>query len=425
MKKICPILFLLFFLFPYKALAQDYSSVKINEIYPTPSEGKEWVEIYNPNQLDINSWKIEELTTSGNTTTHELGNLGNNIFIVYEFSTNKLNSGGDTVTLKDQNNNVIDYYTYSNDKTNQSFSRIPDGTGDFVLTSTPTKGSNNIFITPSPSPTSSPSPSSTPTPTSTSTSTPTPTSTSAPNYSGISLNEIFPTPQEGKEWIEIYNPNNLNLENWTIQELSSNGNPTSHDLGNLGNSTFLTYEFSANKLNTDKDTLTLKDENGNTIDTYSYTSSVKGKSWAKINGSWCLASPTRANANTSCDQVENEDDQESDDEDIDPTSTASPSKPKASSVASKNEIQRDLPEIGLATLSAGKLASVAGVADERALYVDSPQEKTKVPIIALVIAGFGLLLMGGASAPFLIPKLKSFLDKIRKVKKKNNDLLSS
>ncbi|MCX6778633.1 MAG: lamin tail domain-containing protein, partial [Candidatus Magasanikbacteria bacterium] len=143
----------------------DNSSIKINEIYPvtTTSSEKEWVELFNAStsSIDISGWFI--LDNSSTTTLEgEIAPLG---FWVVEFSS-RLNNSGDQVVLKDGDEEIIDKVVYGefNDgnlgdnlvapEAGQSLARNIDGvaTGvnqtDFSLTTTPTKGDNNVIKKP-------------------------------------------------------------------------------------------------------------------------------------------------------------------------------------------------------------------------------------------------------------------------------------
>lgn len=140
-------------------------------------------------------------------------------------------------------------------------------------------------VTPTPIPT--PTPTVTPTPTSTPTPTPTPTTVSYPD--GIYLSEFMPNPNSGeKEWVEVYNSNSSSVEltNWKIDDKDGGSSPQDFTV-TLGAQVFKQLFFSSTKLNNDSDTVRLLKPDLSVADSYSYSVSHKGNSWAKNNsGSW-------------------------------------------------------------------------------------------------------------------------------------------
>lgn len=191
-----PLLLTCFLLF-YHALSPhaQASDLMLNEIMPKVGTGeKEWVEIYNNtnSDIDLTNWSIQEKTAStGNFVTYTISDkvLPSQSLCYYEFSSSKLNDTGDTVNLN-FNDTIQDSYTYTDSAIDKTFSRIPDG-GEWVTDSEPTKtltSCNNLATTiptptptPTPTTTSSPTPSSTPTPTAT----PTPSPSSSFTISNI------------------------------------------------------------------------------------------------------------------------------------------------------------------------------------------------------------------------------------------------
>ena len=147
-----------------------------------------------------------------------------------------------------------------------------------------------------PTPTATPTPTVTPTPTPTPTATPTPTPASYP--SGIYLSEFLPNPSSGeKEWVEIYNSNSLGVElsNWKIDDKDGGSSPQDFTV-TLSAQTYKQIFFSSSKLNNDSDTVRLLRPDLTAIDSYSYSVSHKGNSWAKNNsGSWFETSAVTPN----------------------------------------------------------------------------------------------------------------------------------
>lgn len=148
-------------LFPSDLFAQE---VKINEIYPSTNENEsEWIEFYNPSNIDLTNWKIEERTSKGTINSYSIGpNLVQdttyNIYDVYIFEVNKLNDTGDTVTIKNESGEIKDEWTFGATDKGTTRALIPDGSNNRSYPAIPTQGEPNILPSPSPCPSLSPSP---------------------------------------------------------------------------------------------------------------------------------------------------------------------------------------------------------------------------------------------------------------------------
>ncbi len=168
----------------------SWQGVVLNEILPNP-EGDdtqtgiqgEWVEIYNNGQqdVDLTDWYIEDNAghrrTISSVTTYNgrtvIGTPGSYLeWLVVFMDGQVLNNSGDTVSLYDAHDNLIDSYTYSGSTTDddsdsnntpggdnengvgeetagnegKSYARIPDGVGDWV-DPIPTPGAPNELTT--------------------------------------------------------------------------------------------------------------------------------------------------------------------------------------------------------------------------------------------------------------------------------------
>ena len=158
--------------------------VVINEFCPNCDP--EWIELYNDSEssVDLSGWEIQDGNTKSTDDLTISGEIPPKGMVVYEHPKGWLNDSNDTVNLYDNTNSTspVDSYSYTSTEADKTYSRIPDGFGDFVLT-TPTKGGFNQPIvstepvaTTSPTPTTSPTQTITVSPTQTITSSPTPTS---------------------------------------------------------------------------------------------------------------------------------------------------------------------------------------------------------------------------------------------------------
>lgn len=97
----------------------------------------------------------------------------------------------------------------------------------------------------------------------------------------VFINEFMAQPEEGKEWVELFNPGTETalLKDWQLKD------KTSTPLVVFGEETispnqYLVVEFT-NKLNNDGDDITLIKEDGITVDSYTYAASTKGHSWGR------------------------------------------------------------------------------------------------------------------------------------------------
>lgn len=171
--------------------------ILINEIHPNPETGNEWVELLASEPLADN-FSLANYSISD--SYHQIYKFSDEQFsnqlLVVEVS--GLNNDQDSVVLKDPNDNILDYFAYTQTQKGLSWS-LQFGTNDFIL-SEASRNLPNPTLTPvfTPTPTSiitlTPSVTITVTPTSTPTSTltltPTLTPTSAPGSATLSA---FPT----------------------------------------------------------------------------------------------------------------------------------------------------------------------------------------------------------------------------------------
>ncbi len=192
------------------ACAAASPDVKLNEIFPYPAGGEEFVEIVNTGEscVDISGWKImdeaghkKEFPANSTMDPGEYLSLKGNLY---------LNNDSDAVYLLDKNGNTkdaaLDYRFY--EKAQKDFSFSLDGES-WLWTSTPTPGEKNII---------------------TAENSDSDNAENSDNYSSsknIYLNEILPNPK-GKpddEYIEIVNGESepVDLYKWTIRDASKTG----------------------------------------------------------------------------------------------------------------------------------------------------------------------------------------------------------
>lgn len=250
------------------------SGFVINEIYsdPTTSTENEWIEIYNisTSSLDFTGWTLSEAggTVLTTTTIVEAGG-----FLVLEFSSSKLNNDGDTITLKNPNDEIVDQVIYGSGGNSapakgNSLARSIDGTGEFIETTSLTPGTFNNII----------SPVATTLPPSGGGSSGTPSITY--QVGDIVINELVSDPGDDKnEFIELYNRTGqiISLSGWWLEDgsesktaLNGNISPNSffvveNPKGNLNNGGDMIILFAPNNIEIDQVTYGTWDD-GNTAD---------------------------------------------------------------------------------------------------------------------------------------------------------------
>lgn len=110
---------------------------KINEFMPKPTAGNDWVEIYNPGNLDLTGWYLKD------AADNKLNLSGTDTYANFDW--NVLNNSGDTVNLYDATDALIDTIAYDAGSVfdDKSIARIPDGTLSWNSNQTPTRGATN------------------------------------------------------------------------------------------------------------------------------------------------------------------------------------------------------------------------------------------------------------------------------------------
>jgi len=116
------------------------------------------------------------------------------------------------------------------------------------------------------------------------------------------LSEFMPQPLDNKEWVELYNDseNPADLSGWKIDDEEGKSSP--HIIADktiLGPKAYFIAEFTSFKLNDLTDSVRLLKPDDSIVESFTYTKTVKGQSWAKDkNGNWFITSePTPAAPN--------------------------------------------------------------------------------------------------------------------------------
>ncbi|PJB99383.1 MAG: hypothetical protein CO077_02060 [Candidatus Nealsonbacteria bacterium CG_4_9_14_0_8_um_filter_35_12] len=163
MKKILAISILfLFSFFPFLLQAVDFPKIVINEFLPSPAGSdatEEWIEIFNPNDFEVNlsGWKIQD--TIGKTKIYTFPKetkISAKGFLVLKRPVSKitLNNDGDGLKLTDSDGKTIDEISYQKAEKGKSYNKTPlesskeDLTGQtdsgWIWSNNLTPGSENI-----------------------------------------------------------------------------------------------------------------------------------------------------------------------------------------------------------------------------------------------------------------------------------------
>ena len=150
MKKSWSILILfLFSLSPFSLKAADFSKILINEILPSPAGSdaeEEWIEIFNPNdfEVDLSGWKIQD--TIGKTKTYifpKETKISAKGFLVLKRPVSKitLNNDEDGLKLIDSSGKTIDEISYQKAEEGKSYNR---GEAGWFWNENLTPGAENV-----------------------------------------------------------------------------------------------------------------------------------------------------------------------------------------------------------------------------------------------------------------------------------------
>lgn len=108
------------------------------------------------------------------------------------------------------------------------------------------------------------------------------------------ISEVYPNPDTGNEWIELLL---INPENELVKLLNFTFFDSSREIFKFSNEQFIDQLLvvEVTGLNNDQDSVILKDNLGNIIDSHHYSSTQKGLSWSRNSSSneFLLTNPSR------------------------------------------------------------------------------------------------------------------------------------
>ncbi len=269
--------------------SNDADLIVINEFLPSPNTeySVEWIELYNPLNIsvDISGYYLDDNITGGSSPYRiPIGTvIPAHGFLVFNQSATGviLNDAGDSINyIKDNGIDVLDSYTYSSLGDDISIGRTVDGGSQWTTFTSPTPGRSN--------------------------------NGSNSNAEYIVLNEFLPDPNTlfSEEWIELYNPLNINVDvsGFIIDDIISGGSSpfTIPDGTIIPARSFIVFTQSTTGiyLNNAGDTVNYIASDGITIiDSHSYPSSSNDVSIGRItdgNSTWTtFNNPTPGSSNNS------------------------------------------------------------------------------------------------------------------------------
>jgi len=123
--------------------------------------------------------------------------------------------------------------------------------------------------------------------------------------------EIYPNPESGPEWIELFNPHPavINLDQYLIRDATTS-NKITIPFQVIEPYQYLQIVLTGNMLNNTAtgdnlaDSVRFLDPQDNLIDQVSYQSTIKGLSLSLYQGEWCFTQPSPNQGNNSCYQEE-------------------------------------------------------------------------------------------------------------------------
>ena len=312
-RRVALIVILLGSFFIFQTSFSANSDVVINEIGAYQPSGHEWIEIWNKGNesVDMTGWKFWESETNHNlsvSTTDAVVEAGEYAVIVqdafkflldypnfsgsvFDSSWGGLNESGEAIGLKDAEGNFTEQFTYVA-ALHFSLQRIDPFLADYTAAnwsehaSGNTVGALNVFNTQTTSPTadvvtttqSSPDASAEPAA----------DQVQQSDISAIKINEFVSDPEEGNEWVELYNTSLVPVD-MAGSMICDNRNTTStckKISGNVGVQGWLFVDLQTKSfLNNGGDSVILKNSLGALVDKIEYEDVLvpdRGQSAARI-----------------------------------------------------------------------------------------------------------------------------------------------
>lgn len=141
---------------------KTYDKLIINEFLADGSVSEDWIEIYNPNanKVALKDWYLSNDSSIYDKWVFPDTNIAaNGYLIIYANDTSKtqiletnfrLNKNNGEILLSNPNRETVDYIKYGTQKTDTSYARIPNATGNFVFAKPTPGNANKLFPKPIP-----------------------------------------------------------------------------------------------------------------------------------------------------------------------------------------------------------------------------------------------------------------------------------
>jgi len=247
----------------------DAGTIIVNEFLPYPNASEEeWIELRNTSDTEVSiaGWKLKDASVSGGYTFPPMTTIGPDGYLVIGADISKIalnNTGAESITLSFPDGSATDTYSYEGTEQGAAYARTDAGT--FLLTHTPTPGTENAF-----DPEEKPA--------------------WVPPVGTIIISELFPNPAqkgEGNEWIELRNTGNVpvSLIGWMLQSGSGKFTWTSGlsaTQSGIVADGFLVIERALSKLalrNTDGAVTLFAPGGVTTMDTVTYSKTIEEASY--------------------------------------------------------------------------------------------------------------------------------------------------
>lgn len=251
------------FLFAQKTYAGD-SSLVINELFPAPSDGNEFVELYNASNQEIklsSGWQLDDIADGGSKPYDIVaGTIIEPYGYLVFYKKIGLNNDGDTVRLLKDN---IEISTVSYTIALKDMSYVRETSGIWFWTKNVTPG----IVNPE-----------------------------RPDYSKqVYINEILPYPENGSdnEFVELYNSGDqaVDLSDWRLDDVIGGG-ASAYEIGQ--GTTIVPHDYlifykrdTQLTLNDDGDEVNLINPAGERISSIPYSKSKKSETYIRTrDGFW-------------------------------------------------------------------------------------------------------------------------------------------
>lgn len=266
-------------------------ALQMREIYPAPLSGEsEWVEVFNDTDGDddLAQYTLEDET--GKSIIFESSPIGPKGYSK-ALSSNTLNNTGDTIILKKSGAEIQRVTFPGSISSSQSYSYCFDSWS--IQSPTPLRENSCIPPTQIPEqPTNTSLPSQAET-------------TTYSDYSSVYITEVFAYPENGGEWVELYNSNDtsVTLSLWYIDDGENSGSSPFSFSKTIEGRSYGIIDVSLSMFNNDGDWVRLLNHDKVQKHTISFTDAIKGKSMGVTtvgNSSTCLQEPSKGQINNEC-----------------------------------------------------------------------------------------------------------------------------